>query len=185
MLFISGRLALDFAHSGGEGRFAAFERLHTPGDLSRWFELSQLRLHGVAAAETDLAGARELRRAVWDAANAVRLGDQPQVADIATVNRFAALAPPVPVLGDTGGVVSWTLPEGAGSALSAVARDAIDLFSRASEVRIKQCENPACPLLFVDASRAGKRRWCAMERCGNMTKVARHRSKASADQRTQ
>ncbi|MFE7743242.1 CGNR zinc finger domain-containing protein [Nocardia sp. NPDC057455] len=32
-----------------------------------------------------------------------------------------------------------------------------------------------CGLLFVDASRPGRRRWCSMDRCGNLSKVRRYR----------
>lgn len=177
MLFISGRLSLDFAHSGGEGQFAAFERLRDPDDLVRWLSLSPLHLTGVAASAADLADARGLRAAVWSVANAVRSGNTPQPADVATLNRFAATQPPAPVLAQDGITATWVLPSGLSSAFSAIARDAIDLFAHQPQIRIKQCENPACPLLFVDTSRAQKRRWCSMERCGNMTKVARHRSK--------
>jgi predicted RNA-binding Zn ribbon-like protein len=178
MLFISGRLSLDFAHSGGEGRFATFERLREPDDLVRWLALSPLHLTNVAACATDLADARTLRSAVWDAANVVRLGISPRSSDVATLNRFAAAPPPMPVLAQDGCTAAWVLPSGPSSAFSAIARDAIDLFAHQPEVRIKQCENPTCPLLFIDTSRAQRRRWCSMERCGNMTKVARHRSKA-------
>jgi predicted RNA-binding Zn ribbon-like protein len=177
MLFISGRLSLDFAHSGGEGRFAAFERLCNPDDLSHWLALSGLHLTGLTASPADLADARILRAAVWDAANAIRTGASPPPADVVILNRFAAIRPLAPVLAQDGTTMTWALPDGISSAFSAIARDAIDLVARQTEARIKQCENPTCPLLFVDTSRARRRRWCSMERCGNMTKVARHRSK--------
>jgi predicted RNA-binding Zn ribbon-like protein len=188
MLFISGRVSLDFAHSGGEGRFAAFERLRDPDDLVRWLALSPLHLTGVAACAADLADARVLRGAVWSVANAVRIRIAPQPADVATLNRFAEIPPPMPVLAQDGTTTAWVLPSGPSSALSAIARDAIDLFDHQPQLRIKQCENPTCPLLFIDTSRAQRRRWCSMERCGNMTKVARHRSKtdgtSAKDERT-
>jgi predicted RNA-binding Zn ribbon-like protein len=176
MLFVSGRLSLDLAHSGGEGRFAVFERLHAPADLGTWLARSPLHLLGVAVTDADLDVARVLRAAIWNAANAIREGAAPRPEDVATINRAAATAPLIPELAEDGLTARWQLPDGAASALSTIARDAIDLFARRAQTPVRQCANPACPLLFVDGSRPGRRRWCAMERCGTMTKVARHRA---------
>jgi CGNR zinc finger/Bacteriocin-protection, YdeI or OmpD-Associated len=61
--------------------------------------------------------------------------------------------------------------------LSAVARDAIDVFGTAAvRARLRRCSNPLCALLFVDSSRPGKRAWCTMRRCGNLSKLARYRT---------
>lgn len=38
--------------------------------------------------------------------------------------------------------------------------------------RIRTCEHEECVLYFADTSKAGKRRWCSMESCGNRHKVA-------------
>lgn len=56
-----------------------------------------------------------------------------------------------------------------------VARSAADLLHRLHPHRLKECENPACDLLFYDDSRNGSRRWCSMQGCGNALKQARHR----------
>jgi predicted RNA-binding Zn ribbon-like protein len=34
--------------------------------------------------------------------------------------------------------------------------------------------------VFYDESRAGSRRWCSMQRCGNRAKVRAHRQRAAA-----
>lgn len=44
---------------------------------------------------------------------------------------------------------------------------------------IKQCEGPACSLLYVDRTRSRARRWCVMAICGNRTKQAAHRLRKS------
>ncbi|MFG3617196.1 CGNR zinc finger domain-containing protein [Nocardia sp. NPDC047654] len=41
--------------------------------------------------------------------------------------------------------------------------------------RIRVCAADDCGLLFVDASRPGRRRWCSMDRCGNLSEVRRYR----------
>jgi len=38
--------------------------------------------------------------------------------------------------------------------------------------RIRKCEHDDCILHFLDTSKAGKRRWCSMETCGNRQKAA-------------
>ena len=62
-----------------------------------------------------------------------------------------------------------------------IARDAVELFGSSVVERLRQCQNPACPLLFVDASRPGKRAWCTMRRCGNLDKTARYRTNRRKD----
>jgi predicted RNA-binding Zn ribbon-like protein len=55
-------------------------------------------------------------------------------------------------------------------ALSTLAREMIELLSGPLSGRIRECASDNCPLVFVDSSRPGARRWCAMERCGNRHK---------------
>ena len=38
--------------------------------------------------------------------------------------------------------------------------------------RVRRCANPECGWLFLDDSRAGKRRWCSMQSCGNRAKAS-------------
>ena len=40
--------------------------------------------------------------------------------------------------------------------------------------KVRRCANPECGWLFLDDSRAGKRRWCSMLACGNRAKARRH-----------
>jgi predicted RNA-binding Zn ribbon-like protein len=40
--------------------------------------------------------------------------------------------------------------------------------------RLKRCHGPRCGWLFLDTSKAGRRRWCDMATCGNDEKARRH-----------
>jgi predicted RNA-binding Zn ribbon-like protein len=40
---------------------------------------------------------------------------------------------------------------------------------------IKECDGDECGWLFVDTSKAGRRRWCSMGSCGNRAKQGRYR----------
>jgi predicted RNA-binding Zn ribbon-like protein len=43
--------------------------------------------------------------------------------------------------------------------------------------RFRSCEAPGCAGVFADASRAGRRRYCMPDRCGNRLNVANHRAR--------
>lgn len=60
-----------------------------------------------------------------------------------------------------------------------VAQSALDLLLSPSRGRIKACEGADCGWLFVDTSKAGRRRWCSMESCGNRVKVQRYRARSA------
>ncbi|WP_281286327.1 CGNR zinc finger domain-containing protein [Actinoallomurus bryophytorum] len=91
--------------------------------------------------------------------------------DLGLLNATAVRPPMVPRL--TGGGVRH---EGdLGQALSTVARDAIDLVDGPYAGRIRECAHPDCSRLYLDASHAGRRRWCGMAACGNRSKSAAYR----------
>lgn len=96
-------------------------------------------------------------------------------AHVAVLNAAAAVPPLVPQLSPSGsmGYAAATVP----AALSTLARDAIDLFSGPLAARIRVCAAADCGLLLVDTSRPGQRRWCSMQRCGNLAKVRGHRQR--------
>jgi predicted RNA-binding Zn ribbon-like protein len=58
--------------------------------------------------------------------------------------------------------------------LAPVLWSAADLLVQAPHRRIRQCANPQCLWLFIDASKNGTRRWCDMAACGNRAKAQRH-----------
>lgn len=43
--------------------------------------------------------------------------------------------------------------------------------------RFRHCASPACDGMFVDTSRAGRRRYCMPDLCGNRLNVANHRAR--------
>jgi predicted RNA-binding Zn ribbon-like protein len=55
-----------------------------------------------------------------------------------------------------------------------IARSAAELLTDDQLARVKLCAMPDCGWLFLDDSRAGNRRWCSMETCGNRHKARRH-----------
>lgn len=179
--FDAGALCLDFAHTGGEGQYAVFETLHEPADLGEW--LAQPPLAAVVAVPVtprELVAAKTLRQAIWDTAHAQADGRPLPAEAVATINRAAAAAPLVPEL--TAGVTTdstWAPPVRASQVLSTMAREMIELLAGPLAGRIRECASDNCPLVFVDSSRPGARRWCAMERCGNRQKLRALRARRS------
>jgi predicted RNA-binding Zn ribbon-like protein len=43
--------------------------------------------------------------------------------------------------------------------------------------RLRICQGPNCSWLFIDSSKAGRRRWCDMAVCGNAAKTRRFRAR--------
>jgi len=176
-IFISGRLCIDFTQTGGETEQRAYwERFHNPSDLADWVSESPLQLQDVQVSAEEFQIALALREAIWRVAEAVRQNEMPLAEDLDIINRVAAAPDLPPQLVPEGLQHVWHFPAATGAmALSTIARDAIDLFSGELRSRIRTCENPNCGLMFVDASRPGKRRWCLMKRCGNMAKTSQYR----------
>ncbi|WP_026120009.1 CGNR zinc finger domain-containing protein [Nocardiopsis potens] len=182
-LFDPGSLCFELLTTGGPGEFARWESLHEPGDLAAWLAKSRLRLDPdqVRVSSEELTAARRVRDAIMRMAQAVLRGDPLGAEDVAEVNRAAAAPPLAPSI-TPGGARAWALPADASQALSTVARDAVELFTGRFADRIRECAGQRCRLVFVDTSRPGRRRWCAMERCGNRSKVRALRTRRASEE---
>ncbi|AMM19688.1 hypothetical protein AX769_05435 [Frondihabitans sp. PAMC 28766] len=191
--FDAGAVSLDFAYLGGfaEGTFGSasglpasgWDGLATPADLDDWLAS---RFTGLAAAATDreLQDAKTLRDAIAHLALRAADGHLPEAGDIDMVNLYAAL-PDVPPSLAGGRRQAGAGRLRVGQALSSVARDGVALFAAVGFVgepgaRLRHCAADDCSLVFFDESRAGTRRWCSMQKCGNRAKVRAHRARAAA-----
>ncbi|WP_336084341.1 CGNR zinc finger domain-containing protein [Nocardia sp. SSK8] len=176
--FQTGRPCLDLVHTGGEGELAVWEIVHTSEDLGRWLSVI-LEIPGITAEDADLTAFRTLRAALSRSAFGQAAGTPLSPNDIDTINSAATERPLTPRLGPA---LTLDYPDPtAKAALSTLARDAIDLFASPLATRIRVCASETCGLLFVDASRPGRRKWCSMDRCGNLSKVARYRESHSGE----
>jgi predicted RNA-binding Zn ribbon-like protein len=180
--FDAGAVCLDFAHTGGEGRYAVFETLHDPADLGEWLAEPPLSAVVTTPVTTnELAAAKSLRQAIWETAHDRAAGRPLTTQAVAIINRAAAVPPLAPELAADRSTAGWAAPVRASQALSTLAREMIDLLSGPLSARIRECAGDNCPLVFVDSSRPGARRWCAMERCGNRHKLRAHRARRAGD----
>ncbi|GHE92714.1 hypothetical protein GCM10017786_26730 [Amycolatopsis deserti] len=152
------------------------ERLAAPGSLATWFELNGFGTPPRDLAESDLLRARELREAIQRAGTAVAADEEPALADLERLNEFSAGGDGHLVL--ESGHATWHLPRRrwVDSAFGVLAGDAIRTLGGDSRSRVRVCARPECRGLFVDTSRAGQRRWCSMNYCGNRQKKENARS---------
>lgn len=183
-----GRLCLDLANTvswRGSGR--PIERLPTYGELVEWARqsgvvtapaartLERQADRRPAAAARVLARARALREAIYRVFAGLAAGRPPVPSDLALVDRefhdaFRALR-----LSPTrsGFTLAWPLDDGPSLALPvwAAARSAAEVLTTADPRRLKTCPAARCGWVFLDVTRSGTRRWCAMEACGSLAKA--------------
>ncbi|WP_329117308.1 CGNR zinc finger domain-containing protein [Streptomyces sp. NBC_01353] len=180
--FDAGALCLELLLTGGPGPVAArFEVLDSAEGLRDWVRRCRLGPDlDVTVTARELARVREVRNALWGLAHARTEGRAYAPEGLALVNEAAARPPLLPRM-TADGAHAWGPGATATALLSTVARDAIDLFTGPHADRIRECGADNCALLFVDTSRPGRRRWCAMERCGNRHKVRAHRARAHSE----
>jgi predicted RNA-binding Zn ribbon-like protein len=153
------------------------ERLRSTDDLANWLIAAQLVTVRPKVMPDELTSARRLREATYRLIMATMKHQLPNPNDIALINRWSRIPQPVPTLklGDGLLHLKEETPQPTRAALSVIARDAILLLGSKSVLRVKECARPDCTLLFVDASRSGRRRWCSMDACGNRAKTVDYR----------
>jgi len=175
--FDAGALCTELLTTGGPGEFARYEMLHEPADLLRWVERSRLP-DGleIAVTERELAETRALRdelfRLIADRAHGRALGAR----QLDVVNAVAAGAPLAARI-EPDGSRGWAPGATVARLLATVARETVELLTGPYADRFRECGSDNCHLLFVDTSRPGRRRWCAMEHCGNLHKARTHRAR--------
>jgi predicted RNA-binding Zn ribbon-like protein len=175
--FDAGSVAIDFAYAGGFGDGP--ESLRDSEALGAWLSERFAGLEGEAT-DRDLGDAHALQQALARLVTAVGADGSEAAEDIDVVNLFAA-TPDIPPTLAGGSRQAGRSHARIGQALSAITREAIDIFSGENRERIRPCAADDCDLIFYDESRSNNRRWCSMQRCGNRAKVRAHRERANLD----
>ena len=202
-MFIADALGLDFLNSvvtidgevdwfgSGEGlltwleqaRLVPMEAAHTlrvsafPGELDavaaqarvlrEWFRGFVLAHKGKPLPEGVLEKLKPLNR--------VLEGDEAFSTIAARVeNEESAENPPLSAL-ELHRQRRWRVPA---SLLLPIAQALADLVCFADFSLVKECEGPACSILFLDTTHGHVRRWCSMAECGNRAKQGAYRIRA-------
>jgi predicted RNA-binding Zn ribbon-like protein len=175
--FSVGRLSLDLVATLRHYASMPKDTLEPVGAAARWLDaacLTDMCLLLSTTEETELITLREAIRATVKAACAHAILPDDAVA---LLNRTAAEGLPVPYLDTDTGRVTVSAPNPFRSALSMIARDAIDLVAGPALDQVKACAQNDCRTLFLDASRNSRRRWCSMDRCGSRAKAMTFRER--------
>ncbi|WP_338897994.1 CGNR zinc finger domain-containing protein [Streptomyces sp. TG1A-60] len=182
--FACGHLCLDFLATTHPE-----ERLDSAGRLRTWITAAGLVPEGTPldhVAPDWLVGFRELRGHIGrlvpgDADRGP--GSRPFDISLARINELARAATPAPrAVRTDDGVLTRALDRAPDRAalLAVIARDTVELLTDpVARASLRQCAGDNCPVVYVDTSRGGRRRWCSSEICGNRERVARHRRRAA------
>jgi predicted RNA-binding Zn ribbon-like protein len=176
--FRSGRICLDFVATVAKRRLGDRELLPGPDDLRTWCRVAGLPVPDDEITPQRLERSKALREAFYALARA-RVDGTPHPTDaINLVNATSSLAaPPTPLLAPDGFTAIPRDHVSLDAILALLARDAIDLFTGPYALRIRECTGHDCSLFFVDRSRPGSRRWCAMASCGEKASSATYRKR--------
>jgi predicted RNA-binding Zn ribbon-like protein len=173
--FNAGRLSLNLVCTSRYRPSKNLELLEEPSDLSRWLFEAKAVNQLASATPEQLDDAKRLRKAILETASLINEGKSPNRRAVAVINEFAALPQPKLQLDYRSWRPEYLTDAPIDAGLSAVARDAIDLFTGPQSKLIRTCAEPACRMLFVDSSPGARRRWCSMTRCGSRAKGAAFR----------
>ena len=178
-------LCLEFANTRyWRGQESPTETLNGPEDLADWTAANA----GVKAdrplPNREFERALALRETIYRLFDAQAQAKPAAIRDLAVLNEALAAAPGRRTLKRGRHGYEWDVDARSGTALGLIASilwSAGDLLTGPRLDRVRRCANPECGWLFLDDSRAGKRRWCSMSACGNRAKARRHYHKSKED----
>lgn len=97
---------------------------------------------------------------------------------IARVERaISALRPCAKIDRDSGGLTRHIEVGTVAGVKARIVAAVEELLSASADLRIKACGGSDCDWLFIDRTKAGRRRWCDTRTCGNVARVRRYRLK--------
>lgn len=176
-LFLSGSACLDFINTYRD-RWSPDPRetLVAPAKLGLWAVSCRLADQPFDATAANLREARDFREVTYSLLRPSV--DKPDPQQIPLINTYAGQAESHQLaLRDNLLVTIQHQINSTNELLGALAGDLVALVDGPGAHRVKECEHDRCGLLFLDTSRADKRRWCSMRRCGNRMKAQRHASR--------
>lgn len=173
--FVAGDLALDFVNTVADRLSHPRERLVTGADVDRWARRAGLlgprdSLHLGAR---QVAHVRAVREALYDLVRPLATGLTPSTGAIALFNKTYTRVGRKRALVWRDGRLTWQWSD-LGHLIGPIVEAAAELLVAVPSGRLRQCADAGCGWVFLDRSRAGRRRWCRMVDCGNRAKARRH-----------
>ncbi len=175
-------LCLEFVNTRyWRGQAAPTETLTAPEELAAWVVANGGPKAPKVSTAKEFDRAIELRESLHRLFDAHAQEKAPAARDLEALNAALTAAPARTTLKRERGGYGWDVDVKSGTALALLAPvlwTAGDLLAGPRLDRVRRCANPECGWLFLDDSRAGKRRWCSMQSCGNRAKARRHYHKS-------
>jgi len=170
-------LCLEFANTRyWRGQASPTETLNSAEDLAQW-AAANVAKEAKPPQRKEFERAIELRETIYRLFEATAKRKPPAARDMERLNEALAAAPARTSLRRERNGFTWDVDIRGSTALGLLAPvlwTAGDLLAGGKLEKVKRCANPECGWLFLDDSRAGKRRWCSMSACGNRAKARRH-----------
>ena len=177
---VGSALATDLVNSAPEVMTSTGDALPDAAALARFLADRDVATDAGTPTDADVRAVHDLRRTLRAL---LEDPDPARLAAGATALTGAATGPALHR--DADGRWQWQVRTRAGASLAdelgLLAGTAVLSVLRAlGPGRIRHCAAPGCAGMFVDTSRAGRRRYCAPEVCGNRVNVANHRARRRA-----
>jgi predicted RNA-binding Zn ribbon-like protein len=181
--WFGGRAALDLVNTVRRRYAGPVDTLRSGEDLSRWLLAARVTTVAITVDARGLGQARRLREVVNDAVTSTVEGRQLPAGAIDQLNGWLGMRGGEIVLRSDAGAVrlDHEPPSTLAQCLAVLALDAAQLVGTDQRARLRVCGNEQCGMRFYDRSRAGRRRWCSSQACGNVDRARRFRARHAAD----
>ena len=182
--FFGNNMAVDFVNTSFIHRGKLVDLLGEIQDFYDWFDAVgiEINLEQTDDALTEILDFRSLLREGFEH----RIADKPVNKTLLhAINRYLPHYHVMHEVTEREGqfcLSTDNTPNTLSAALAIIGYEAALLLCSDKACHLKGCANENCAAMFVDTSKAKKRRWCSMEICGNRSKAANHyaQSKKSA-----
>jgi predicted RNA-binding Zn ribbon-like protein len=187
--FVGGDVVVDFVNTvtGRNGRprdwLASFEALADWAALTKLLpkhrceRLKRMAQHSPSEAVSALGSARDLRELLFTVLTQAINGRSSSTSNLERLHAYWRRSIDKHALRRVRGTIRPILLNSStalGGIVDVMAIRAVDLLRSLSTKRLRMCSGPNCAWLFIDSSKAGRRRWCDMATCGNDAKAKRH-----------
>jgi predicted RNA-binding Zn ribbon-like protein len=185
---VGGSPALEFVNTEiATGGNPDTDVLRSVPEFLAWSSHIQLAVPAMASLTTAgdqslLADAAALRSAVRSLVEAIAAGHDVDTTALTTLRKAQTEALENAEATLASGRLGWRWDPHPRAVVWMLANSAVDLLREGAVHRLKTC--PGCGFVFLDATRNGSRRWCAMEDCGTREKVQRYVSKRARQSST-
>lgn len=182
-LYVANNLAIDFVNTTIQKFGIPYELLNNKSDLLLWVKSAGINLQ-TQVAEIDLKNIYQFREALKTLFEAKMQNSRLPESAIIILNSHLKNAPTQQQLEqNTASVELQPLNAhlSVSEVLGEIARQAALILVSTNNLPIKSCASEKCILMFLDTSKAKKRRWCSMEICGNRAKAATYYQSAKPE----